>query len=591
MRPTRFRFSPAIARALGLSVGLVLSAACTLIDGGGAPILLTIDPEEGVPGTTVTLAGANLGSPDLDTELELHFGEFVLTFVESDEVTEWGPRGIVFTVPIAAKSGDVEVWVKTAEGESGRLTFKVRAPGAQVARDFVGAVVLGDRESVALLRMQKEPPTVEWPWPVLRRRDWAPGRPVTEAEMGRPGFATRIHDLFVEAEGQTTVALSRTPVSDATLDGEDLLLILKPDYVTPFTSFETQVRPRRLAWTGLGAARTREALVLGEGSAAVEFFGGAQMQPRGLLSLAPIAFDARPDAAVALGGAGRFLIAGHEAFSGNAFLAVASREPDTVRGEQYLQLLGESQNAPEMGRGLDRERVVDLVTRGYSPFTESTAWNVTEIFAAYNGAEADEPSGILMYRKTTTESVTWETGRLTMPAGERIVALDRFAATITGVVVFDYLFILIDADDDADDRLIQFSLGPDTAPTFPTTAVSYSAWRAADMARGVTIDVGGVYVADVAAMEIRQVEVPGEDTPRVLRDPTGMSVLPVGEEEGPSFVLVASRGAAGAGDFLAVISTATYFDPSIAGAAWGEEAFDLPGTGVGAVACYQAPQD
>ena len=590
MRLTRSRLLPAFARAFGLSAGLVLSAACTLVD-GGPPILLTMDPAEGVPGTTVTLTGANLGSPDADTELELHFGDFVLTFVESEEVSEWGPRRIVFSVPMSVSSGEAEVWVRTGEGETDRLAFDVRAPGAQVARDFVGAVVLADRESVAFLRMQKIPPSAEWPWPVLRLEDWAPGRAVTEAELGRPDYTTRIHDLFVETEGQATIALSRMPATDSTLDGEDLILVLKPDYVTPFTSYEAQVRPRRMAATGLGSARTREALVLGEGSAAVEFFGGASFQPRGLLSLAPIAFDARPDAAVALGGPGRFLLAGHEAFSGNSFLAVASREPDTARDEQYLQLLGDAQGYPELGRGLDRERVVDLATRGYNPFTESTDWNVTEIFAAYNGADDDAPAGVLMFRKTTTDTVTWQTGRLTMPDGERIVALDRFAATVTGTVVFDYLFVLVDAEDDDDDRLIQLHLGPATMPTFPASEADYSAWRAADIARGVTIDVGGTWVADVAAMEIRQIEVPGEDELRALRNPTGMSVLPVGEEEGPSFVLVSSEGAAGEGDFLAVVSTATYFDPAVPGAAFGEDAFDLPGTGAGAVACYRAPQD
>ncbi len=591
MRLTRSRLLPAFARTVGLSAGLVLSAACTLLDGGGAPILLTMDPIEGVPGTTVTLMGANLGSPDSDTALELHFRDTILTFVESEEVSEWGPRSIVFSVPLSAKSGDAEVWVKTAEGESGRLIFSVRAPGAQVAKDFVGAVVLADRESVAFLRMQKIPPSADWPWPVLQLEDWAPGRAVTEAELGRPDYATDIHDLFVETEGQTTIALSRTPATDSTLDGEDLILVLKPDFVTPFTSYEAQVRPRRMASTGLGSARTREALVLGEGSAAVEFFGGAPFQPRGLLSLAPIALDARPDAAVALAGPGRFLLAGHEAFSGNSFLAVANREPDTARGEQYLQLLGDAQGYPELGRGLDRERVVDLTTRGYNPFTESTAWNVTEIFAAYNGAEDDAPAGVLMFRKTTTDTVTWQTGRLVMPDGERIVALDRFAATVTGTVVFDYLFVLVDAADDDDDRLIQLHLGPATMPTFPTAEVEYAAWRAADIARGVTIDVGGAYVADVAAMEIRQIEVPDESELRTLRNPTGMSVLPVGEEEGPSFVLVTSEGAAGNGDFLAVVSTATYFDPAVPGAAFGEDAFDLPGTGARAVACYQAPLD
>lgn len=582
MRLTRLRQLPARARRFGLAAGLLLASGCGLFELSGEPILLTIDPEEGVPGTTVTLTGSRLGSPDNDTELELHFGEFLLTFVDNDEVTEWGPRSIVFTVPLAAQTGEVEVWVKTSEGETDRLTFKVNAPGAQIAKDFVGAAVLADRESVAMFRMQKD---LSGEYPVLTLQDWSAGRGVTEVALGREGFTTRIWDVVLETEGQTTVAYSRTPTEGSSHDGEDGLLVLRPDYVTPFTAYETAVRPRRMAATGLIQARSREILVLGEAGAAVEYFGGAQFVPRGMLSLSSIAVDARADAALALPGAGRFLIAGHGELTGESFLAVSALEPDTGAGEDYLQLLSAAQGVTELGRGLDDERVADLAVRGYAPFTESTDWNVTEIFVAYNAAVSGEAGGLLMFRKTSTDVTTWEKVRMTFPSGERIVAMDRFAETLTGETVFEYLFVLVDAEDDADDRLIQVNLGPVTAPTFPAGDTTYQAWRAADMADGVTIDVGGVYVADVAAMEVRTILLP-DGSERVLRDPSGMSVLPVGAEEGPTFVLVGSRGESA--DFLAVVSSLTFYDGDAAGVAYGEDAFDLPGTGVGAVACYRA---
>lgn len=582
MRLMRIRQLSARARQSGLAAALLLASGCGLFDLAREPILLTIDPDQGVPGTTVKLTGSRLGSPDNDPELELHFGKFVLTFVDNNDIVEWGPRSIVFTVPLAAQVGEVEVWVKTSEGETDRLAFKVIAPGAQVAKEFVGAAVLADRESVAMFRMRKD---LSGPHPMLTLEDWSPGHGVTEVAFGREGFRTRIWDVVLEAEGQTTVAYSRTPTEGSHLDGEDGLLVLRPDYVTPSTVYETAVRPRRLAATGLMQARSREILVLGEAGAAVEYFGGTQFVPRGMLSLSPIAVDARADAALALPRAGRFLIAGHGELTGKSFLAVSALEPNTAAGEDYLQLLSAAQGYPELGRGLDDERVVDLAIRDYSPFTESTAWKVTEIFVAYNAAASGEAGGLLMFRKTSTDVTTWEKVRMTFPPGERIVAMDRFAETKAGETVFDYLFVLVDAEDDADDRLIQINLGPVTAPTFPVVDTTYRAWRAADFADGVTIEVSGVYVADVAAMEVRRISLP-DGSERVLRDPSGMSVLPVGAEEGPTFVLVGSRGESA--DFLAVVSSLTFYDSDAPGVAWGEGAFDLPGTGVGAVAVYRA---
>lgn len=554
------------------------------------PVIALLEPTEGLPGTEVLIRGSGLGSPDVDPDLVLRFGDRELRFHDSDDVVEWGPSRVRFFVPLAARPGEVQVRVVTQHGESNGLTFRVTEPQRGVASEFVGAIAQQDSESVALFKLRKLGPAD------LRIEDWdsAAGRQVTEVALFREGFRTHVHDLVLDADGQTTLALSRTPLSDATgLDGVDELLVLGDGYVGATTSFETLRRPRRLAAFGLGAAETREIAVLSEGGGAVEFFRGAELRREATLSLASLGADAQPTTGLFVG-TGRLLLAGIGAWDPTvSFTALLDRDP--AGDSPPVQTLAAFSGVATWSTVLDGAEAVDFATREpYNPATDPSSqpdWRVREWFVAYNPVEGgvDRP-GLLRYQISETDTTAIRFSRMHFDQGERIVGMRKSewrepteggSGAIVDFYQAESLWVLIDADDDADDRLVAVHLGEVSRPTFPDSDRSFSAWKAAWFADPITVvveDDGGQWPR-VPFTEIRD-DFDGE--PAML-NPQGLTILPTGIEGGPTFLMVSSRTGPDRPDHFSIVATWVLDG----GEDWALEVVEIPGEGAGPIACYR----
>jgi len=92
---------------------LFLLSSCGLLKKlAELPILLRLEPSEGVAGTRVKVVGRNLGTPDSSPPPKLFFGEQSLCFDPGNRtcsVLSWNVTEIVFVVPSSVEPGRVPV--------------------------------------------------------------------------------------------------------------------------------------------------------------------------------------------------------------------------------------------------------------------------------------------------------------------------------------------------------------------------------------------------------------------------------------------------------------------------------------------------
>lgn len=111
-----------IAITLALCVLAVTAGLAAGCGGDSGPKIDSVTPNNGEPGSTVTLAGEVFG--ETQGESTVGFGTVTAT------VEKWSDGSIAITVPDGLEPGDYEISVTTEEGTSDAVSFTLTEPPA-----------------------------------------------------------------------------------------------------------------------------------------------------------------------------------------------------------------------------------------------------------------------------------------------------------------------------------------------------------------------------------------------------------------------------------------------------------------------------
>ncbi len=579
--------------ALSLTVivgGTQTGCVCEIIGGcdldlGLPPEILRISPQEGVPGTEVTLQGLLFSSPCDDPTAVVNFGDIeivpqaALAACTGQEVNaadidpvngvikKWDGKEIVFTTPLAnlAQEQEVPISISLNGGEliSNEVVFTTKLcanPPCNPPQTnaFVGAVIASGLDEIHYLNLRRDgnigdseanrDPSLS----ILPFDEQPADDPVGRVPFGADGFDTEAHDIRIDSQGGALITLSLTPQQDTT-DGLHAAAYLA-GYVEAEELYEVQVRPRRLVSNALGGAAgdNRAIAILSEGAATVDVRTGGDYGNSRQFHLLDNGPDARPSAGIFLtasdGSTNRILVAGHSPLSGTSWTSLILRDSGTVIGVPELSFAGVIP--------------VDVVRHR---FFEDPVSEISDIYVAYNSIVSGESSFIARLRLDQGTGTT-DVSRLNMPAGIVIksMLIDSTAGFSAGFAPQSVPQLWFSADDQGegdDDFVGAIRLASNTFPAGPGAVSDYADWTAwldaelleaanaftevagftdalttgasTEQRNAVTAPVGGYF-------EVRN----NEDGTRLVEDPFGLTLLPGNTEDrmAPTFLLVSNTG-------------------------------------------------
>lgn len=108
-----------VAAVCALAMTLVLLAGC----GTKKPIVTSVSPTEGTPGTEVTVTGEAFGENNGNSTVQFGTTQATVTAV----VDKWSDTEILTKVPSMLVAGEYEVYVVTEGGTSEKADFEVKA--------------------------------------------------------------------------------------------------------------------------------------------------------------------------------------------------------------------------------------------------------------------------------------------------------------------------------------------------------------------------------------------------------------------------------------------------------------------------------